>query len=147
MSVSALLDLLFSCSEMVCSLPALVDEWNVISSLPPDKAPGSDGFTVRFLQVTWPIIHPEIMAAFDALWHMDTRNLHNINDALLVLLPKSVVASSMKDYRPISLIHIIWQLLSKILANRLTPRVGELVQANQSAFIKGRVIQDNFKMV
>jgi hypothetical protein len=33
------------------------------------------------------------------------------------------------------------------LANILAPRLGELVQANQSAFIKGRLIQDNFKMV
>jgi hypothetical protein len=81
--------------------------WAVISSLPPDKASGPDGFVTRFLQIVWPIIQPEIMAAFDALWHLDTRNLHDINDVVLVLLPKSAEANSVKDYHPISLIHII----------------------------------------
>jgi hypothetical protein len=121
--------------------------WAIISSLPPDKASRPDGFTVQFLQVVCPIIHSEIMAAFNALWHLDTRNLHNINDSLLVMFPKSTMASSVKDYHPISLIHIIGKLLSKVLANRLAPRLGELVQAIQSVFIKGRVIQDNFKMI
>jgi hypothetical protein len=121
--------------------------WSVISSLPPNKAPGPDKFTGRFLQTAWPIMQLDVMAVFDALWHLDTRNLHCVNDALMVLLPKTVEAAAMKDYRPISLIHVISKLISKVLSNRLAPWLGELVQTNQSAFIKGSVIQDNFKMV
>jgi hypothetical protein len=33
------------------------------------------------------------MAVFNAFWHLDMRNLHNVNDALLVLLPKLAEAS------------------------------------------------------
>ena len=39
------------------------------------------------------------------------------------------------------------KLASKLLATRLRPRKGELVHINQSAFIKGRNIQDNFLLV
>jgi hypothetical protein len=101
--------------------------WSVISSLPPDKAPGPDNFTTRFLQVAWPIIRPEFMAAFDALWHLDTHNLHNVNDALIVLLPKSVEATTIYDYHLISLIHSVGKLFTKVLANRLAPRLAELI--------------------
>jgi hypothetical protein len=46
----------------------LEDEvWSVIHSLPPNKAPGPDGFTIRFLPVAWHIIHPDLMRVFDAL--------------------------------------------------------------------------------
>jgi hypothetical protein len=75
------------------------------------------------------------------------RNLHDVNGTLLVLLPKSAETSTVKDFRPISLIHVVSKLISKVLTNRLAHRLSELVQANQTAFIKGRAIHDNFKMV
>jgi hypothetical protein len=121
--------------------------WAVIRSLPPDKAPEPDGFMGRFLKATWLIIRADFMAAFDAFWHLDTRNMHNVNDALLVLLPKSAEAITVKDFRPISLIHVIGKLVSKVLSNRLALRLSKLVRVNQSAFVKGRAIHDNFKMV
>jgi hypothetical protein len=101
----------------------------------------------RFLPVVWPIIHPDVMTTFNTLWHLDSRNLRNINDARIVLQPKSAEVASVRYYHPISLIHIFGKLFSKVLANRLAQKLGELVQANQSAFIKGRLIQDNFKLV
>jgi hypothetical protein len=77
------------------------------------------------------------MQVFDALWHSNWRNLHDINDTLITLIPKSDDAASLRDYRPISLIHLIGKLLSKVLANRLAPWFHELVHRDQSAFIKG----------
>jgi hypothetical protein len=94
---------------------------------------------VCFLQVAWPIIRPDFIKVFDALWHMDTRSLHAINQALLILLHK--------DFMPISLIHILGKLLSKVLANQLAPRLGELVHISQSAFIKRSLIHNNFRFI
>jgi hypothetical protein len=113
----------------------------------PDKSPGSDGYTARFLQVSWERIRPDIMAALDAFWCLDTHDLHATNDALLVLLPKSSEAATIRDYCPISLIHLIGKLISKILANRLAPWLNSLFLGSQSAFIKGRTIHDSFKFV
>ena len=39
------------------------------------------------------------------------------------------------------------KIASKLLTARLKPRMGELVQVNQSAFIKGRCLHDNFLLV
>jgi hypothetical protein len=44
-------------------------------------------------------------------------NLHSVNEALLTLLPKSTEAATLKDYRPISLIHLIGRVISKVLTN------------------------------
>jgi hypothetical protein len=113
---------------------------DVIRSLPPDKALGPDGFTTRFLQTCWDTIRLDLMAAFDAFWRLDTRNFHDVNGALLSLLPKSPEVKTLKDFRPISLIHLLGKLFSKVIANRLAPRLSSLIHPMQSAFIKGRLI-------
>jgi hypothetical protein len=56
-------------------------------------------------------------------------------------------ALTARDFRPISLIHSFAKLVTKLLANRLGPHLQELVAANQSAFVKGRSIHDNYMMV
>jgi hypothetical protein len=87
------------------------------------------------------------MAALDTFWCRDSRDLHASNEALMTLLPKSAEVASIADFSPISLIHIIGKIISKILANRLAPRMSSLVHESQSAFIKGRSIHENFKFV
>jgi hypothetical protein len=65
----------------------------------------------------------------------------------MVLLPKSSQAMAIKDYRPIVLIHLIGKLISKVLSNRLATQLDKLVHKSQSAFIKGRLLHDNFRFV
>jgi hypothetical protein len=77
--------------------------------------------------VAWDAIKPKIMQAFDVFWHMDTQKFHAINEAIMVLLLKKPDAVAIKDYRPISLIHVLGKLFSKVLLNRLAPRLDELI--------------------
>jgi hypothetical protein len=65
-----------------------------------------------------------------------------------MLIPKKVDAKLAKDFRPISLVHSFAKLvITKILANRLAPHLNSMVATNQSAFIRGRSIHDNFILV
>jgi hypothetical protein len=102
---------------------------------------------VQFLQSAWQIIKHDVKLAFEAFWHHDSRSFHSINEALLTLLSKKEDAKTLRDYRPISLIHVMGKLFSKILANRLPPHLNSLIHHGQSAFIKGRCIHDNFRFV
>jgi hypothetical protein len=66
---------------------------------------------------------------------------------MITLIPKKPDALAVSDYRPISLVHSFSKLLSKIMANRLRPKMSHLVSVNQSAFIKTRSLHDNFLLV
>jgi hypothetical protein len=70
-----------------------------------------------------------------------------VNQAYITLLQKKKDHVCVKDFRPISLIHSFSKLLTKILSKRISPLMNTLVQQNQSTFIKGRAIHDNFKVV
>ena len=60
------------------------------------------------------------------------------------MLPKKEDASTVGDYRPISLSHSVAKLISKMLATRLSSDLDTLVSRAQSAVIKRRSIHDNF---
>jgi hypothetical protein len=78
---------------------------------------------------------------------MDCRSFHHLNEALITLLPKVDSPEGLGDYRLISLIHSFGKIFAKVLANRFAPTLPHLISPNQSAFIKGHQIQDNFRYV
>lgn len=73
--------------------------------------------------------------------------LHRLNSAYMILIPKKEDAQTVGDYRSICLVHSFAKLLTKILANILSPRLKDMVATNQSAFVRGRSIHDNFTLV
>lgn len=78
---------------------------------------------------------------------MNSQGFDLLNLANIVPLPKKTDATRVTDFRPISLIHSIAKIFSKLLANRLAPQLDSLVSNCQSAFMKRRSIHDNFLYV
>ncbi|KAL9690014.1 hypothetical protein QQ045_010407 [Rhodiola kirilowii] len=66
------------------------------------------------------------------------------NDTLIVLFPKTKSAGKMEDYRPISLTSVVSKTVAKAIVNRLQQILPEVICPAQSAFIKGRLITDNY---
>jgi hypothetical protein len=120
--------------------------WKSIKQFPSDKASGADGFTGRFYKVCWSIIKEDVMSVFSAVWGRKLIHFDRFNTALMTLIPKGG-AEEVKNYRPISLVHSMAKLTTKVLANILAQKLQEMVSLRQSAFIHGRFIQDNFMLV
>jgi len=112
-----------------------------------DKAPGLDGFTGRFYKSCWSIIKGDVLMVLDTIHRGHVFKFRLLNTAYVTLLPKKVDVVEVKDFCPISLIHTFAKLVTKILANRLAPMLPSLISANQSAFVQGRKIHDNFMLV
>jgi hypothetical protein len=81
------------------------------------------------------------------LYNYGGRSLEKINNAYTVLIPKKSGACEPGDFRPISLVHSTIKIFSKVLTRRLSPILPNLVSENQGAFLKGRSLHDNFKLV
>jgi hypothetical protein len=70
-----------------------------------------------------------------------------VNPSLITLIPKKGDTETLSDFRPISLIHSLTKLFTKVLARRLGPKLDEMVAPCQTAFIKNRCIQENYLYV
>jgi mannosylglycoprotein endo-beta-mannosidase len=120
---------------------------HAIKQLPGDKAPGPDGFTGIFFKRCWDVVKTDLMRVIHQFGNLHVSNLHWLNSANVVLLPKKDGAEEISDFRPISLVHSIAKIITKVLAIRLGPSMNELISNAQSAFIKIRSIHDNFLYV
>ena len=109
---------------------------SVVFSLPQDKAPGPDGFSGAFFKACWSIIKADIMCAINHFSDLHASHFHWLNSADVALIPKKDGADDITDFRPISLIHFIAKIISKVMSNRLAPHMNDLVSQAQSAFIK-----------
>ncbi|KAL9673108.1 hypothetical protein QQ045_029361 [Rhodiola kirilowii] len=66
------------------------------------------------------------------------------NITQIVLIPKVKDVTKMTDLRSINLCNVSMKVITKVLANRLQPILGEVISSHQSPFVKNRMIFDNF---
>ncbi|GKD92855.1 RNA-directed DNA polymerase, eukaryota, partial [Tanacetum coccineum] len=64
------------------------------------------------------------------------------NSSFIALIPKTQDPKMVKDFRPISLIGSMYKIIAKILANRLSLVILNLISDVQSAFVSNRQILD-----
>lgn len=93
---------------------------------------------------------------FHKYWHAIDRDVINfvliilnsnidpsfLNKTYVVLIPKIKNPKSTRDFRPISLCNVIFKIITKSIANRLTHILPRIIHQTHSAFVPGRLITD-----
>jgi hypothetical protein len=113
----------------------------VLKDTKSDTALGPDGLPVIFFKKFWPLLRKEVMAILNG-FSMGTVDIARLNFGILSLIPKVPGADNIKQFRPIALINVIFKLVSKAFAVRLSPVAHRTISQAQTTFIKGRFIQD-----
>lgn len=67
----------------------------------------------------------------------------DLNITNITLIPKGATQVSMKDWCPIALCNVLYNIISKVVANRLKKVLSQCISDNQSAFVPWRSILDN----
>ena len=116
--------------------------FSTLKSMKKNKSPGTDGFPAEFYLTCWPIIGKDFCDAIQGFFQ-NSHMLPAANITSIALIPKTATPSTMQEFRPISLCNIPYKCIAKILANRLKTIMPDIIEQNQSAFVKGRSISDN----
>ena len=97
-----------------------------IKQMHPEKSPSPNGLNPRFYQCFWPLIGDQTFST--ALQWLSTGVFPlGLNNTLIVLIPKCENPSSMKELRPISLCNVLYNLVAKVLANRMKDILCRLI--------------------
>ncbi|KAJ4779287.1 reverse transcriptase [Rhynchospora pubera] len=127
-------------------LPDFQEVKRAMFQMGPDKSPGPDGVTPRFLQNYWHIIGPDVVQQIREIFHTG-----HIPDGWLkckvVLIPKGEEPDTPSKFRPISIGNVLYRLVMKILTNRLRPHMKRIISQEQTAFLQNRCISDNVLII
>lgn len=75
-------------------------------------------------------------------FHYNGKLVRGSNSTFLTLIPKVDGASTLSEFRPISMVGCIYKLLSKVLANRFKLVLPSIIGEAQADFISGKQILD-----
>lgn len=110
-----------------------------------DKSPGPDGYTSEFFKFFWNNIASFITRAInnsnELLYFTESNKL-----GIITCLPKAGKQKQfLKNWRPISLLNVVYKVASGCIVNRIKSLLDKLLNKDQTGFIKGRFIGENIK--
>lgn len=114
----------------------------VIFQMKPFEVLGPDGVPGAFYQHFQDTIKDDvvrIVKSFFSRWYI----LKELNCTHIALIPKNNCLFNLKGFRPINLCNVCYKIIAKILANNFKIVMDCLINSYQSAFIKGKPINDN----
>lgn len=113
------------------------------------RSPGEDGLPID--------LYRNIASLKEEMVEILTTVLNAVRDArdlpawfkrgCLTLLYKKGDPADIKNYRPLSIMGADYKLYTAILANRLVKALEMIIRDHQTAFLPGRLIGDNIKLV
>jgi len=124
---------------LLCAIPSESEIYAALASLGTSKAPGPNGFTSLFYMKYWKCIK---LTVLKAVWNFFRNNhfLKEQNHTFLALILMKLGASSVQHYCPISLCNIIYKIIFKIIATRLTPFLHKIISPFQTTFVPSQHI-------
>lgn len=64
-------------------------------------------------------------------------------EALITLIPKKDRLELASDFRPITLLNVVFKVITKVLVNKMHPIMSKLIRSFKNSFLPGRSMLDN----
>lgn len=112
-----------------------------------NKSPGLDGFTVEFFKFFWVDIGLFILKSLNYGYRTGSLSITQKQGVITCIPKPNKSRCDLKNWRPISLLNVIYKLASAVIANRLKKVLDSLINENQKGFIAGRFLGENVRLI
>ena len=111
-----------------------------------NKSPGLDGFTVEFFKFFWIDIGHYILNSLNYGYRSGSLIVTQKQGVITCIPKPNKSRISLKYWRPISLLNVIYKLASAVISNRLKKVLDNILNENQKGFIAGRFLGENIRL-
>jgi len=119
----------------------------VLKNMCNGKSPGSDGFPAEFFKVFWQQLGIFVVRSLnDGFRRGELSNTQK--EGIIICIPKPDRSRDhLKNWRPISLLNVVYKIGSACIANRIKTVLPSLINEDQTGFIRNRFIGDNVRLI
>ncbi|XP_027158272.1 uncharacterized protein LOC113759893 [Coffea eugenioides] len=125
------------------AVPPLEEVRQTVFEMDVNSAAGPDSFTGKLFSFAWEIVGGDVYNDVQSFF-CGAELLRRIIATSIVLLSKVHQQKDFSQFRAISLCNFVNKIFSKILARRLAPILPKIISVNQSGFVQGRSISNNY---
>ena len=112
-----------------------------------NKTPGIDGLPAEFFKVFWKQLGMLILKALNNSFEKGTLST-SLRQCLIVCLPKKGKQRQfIKNWRPLSMLSVLYKIAAAAIANRIKPYLTKLISETQTGFVSGRYIGESTRLV
>ena len=119
----------------------------VLKNMKNGKSPGTDGMTVDFFKFFWKDLGHFIVKSLNEGFKTGKMSITQ-REGIIVCIPKGDRPREfLKNWRPISLLNVVYKIGSSCIANRIKRVLPDLINEDQTGFVPGRYIGDNLRLL
>ena len=120
---------------------------SALKSMKNGKSPGNDGFTTEFFKFFWSDLGMFILRSINYGYRTGSLSITQ-KQGIITCIPKPNKSRHyLKNWRPISLLNVVYKLASTVIANRLKTILDNVINEDQKGFISGRFIGENIRLI
>ena len=110
------------------------------------KSPGQDEFTVEFLKYFWIDISYFVLRSLNYGYRIGNLSVTQ-KQGIITCIPKTnKCRQTLKNWRPISLLNVVYKLASAVIANRMKIVLNKVIHEDQQGFLSGRYIGESIRI-
>lgn len=94
-----------------------------------EMAPSLDVYTMAFFKKCWDVVKNDLIIVFNEFFERRIIN-KSMNSTFIALIPKKEGFISLKDFKPISLIGIVYKIIVKVLLKRIRDVMGDIISTS-----------------
>ena len=121
--------------------------FNALKDFQSRKTPGTDGFPAEFYRFFWSEISKEMTESFNHAFQSGTLSITQ-RRGIISLIPKKFKDNTiLENLRPISLLNVDYKILTKAIAKRVEKVLPDIINVDQTGYVKGRYIGENIRLI
>ena len=118
-----------------------------LKSTETNKTPGSDGIPAEFYKVFWNDLSDLLVNSINFAYQTGQFSVTQRRGIIKLIPKKDAEPYFIKNWRPITLLNCDYKIATKAIANRLKKVLPNLVDNDQTGFLKDRFIGENIRLI